>query len=165
MRRFGLPAKLVLLALSASAVAETHFCIGGNLDQLNATQVSECRAKMADMRNAVKQHGAPAGWHFVVVCDEDGWKEYTNFAGQEATNLVQAAYSTDAEMHWTFVRGSRMDAKAPGQAEVVLAAAMKNVPAQRVAPLPLASPKRSLASTEQQVAEINEPGIDERSGQ
>ena len=45
-------AGIVLLTLSASAVAQTHFCIGGDLDTLTPTQVAACKAKSADLRTA-----------------------------------------------------------------------------------------------------------------
>ncbi len=166
MRLFGLPAKLLLFCLSASAVAETHFCIGGGLDEMSATDVAACRTKMVQIRDAVKRHGAPAGWHFVIVCDESGWQDYASFAGQEHARTVNASYSTDAQMHWTFVRGSRMDTNEPAEADMVLAAALKNVPGRLAAPTPIPNPGRALAQPDLQVAEVNMPAaVDTAIGQ
>ncbi len=165
MRLFGLPAKLLFFCLSASAVAETHFCIGGELDNMSATDVAACQTKMVEMRDAVKRHGAPAGWHFVVVCDENGWQDYASLAGGQRARTVNASYTTDAQMHWTFVRGSRMDTNEPAEADMVLAAALKSVPGHHAAPAPLPNPQRVLAQPELQVAEVSMPEGDTAAGQ
>ena len=166
MRLFGLSAKLLFFCLSASAVAETHFCIGGELDQMSSTQVAACQTKMTEIRNAVKRHGAPAGWHFVVVCDESGWLDYASLAGGERARTVKASYATDAQMHWTFVRGSRMDTDEPAEAEMILAAALKSVPGTHAAPTPLANPQRIVAQPALQVADVMMPAaVDTAAGQ
>ena len=54
---------LLFLSVSSAALAQTHFCIAGDLDHLNAAQVAECKTKMTNVRDAVKRRGAPSGWH------------------------------------------------------------------------------------------------------
>ncbi len=125
------------LALSASVTAQTHFCIGGDVDHLNAAEIAACKTKVSELREAVKQHGAPADWHFVVVCDETGWQEYASFARDTPGLLTDAGYSTDPRLRWTFVRGSKLTG---GQAQAttnLLAMALDGLPGEKPAPEPM----------------------------
>lgn len=141
-RRVRLACGLLLLALSASAVAQTHICIGGDLDAMNATDVAACQAKMTNVRDAIKKQGSPAGWHFVVVCDEAGWKDYTSFSRQEAGLLSGASYSTDPRLRWTFLRGSNLDAEQPQSAARLVSAALNTLPGRQTMPQ-FAAPKNA----------------------
>ena len=158
--RIPLPLTLAALAVTLPAVAQTHFCIGGDLDHLTKTEVSACQAKMTHVREAVRRRGAPAGWHFVVVCDETGWTDLAGFTGKAASGLRQVDYSTDREMQWTFLRGSRIDADGD-EAGGVLNAALKNLPGRRVepgnGPAPMPNPRRTVSVPSLQVAEAHEP--------
>ena len=165
MSRIQLFAKLVLVCLSASALAETHFCIGGDLDNLKPTEVAACKTKMTQIREAVKRHGAPSGWHFVVVCDEAGWKDYASFVGQQKARLMNSSFSTDTEEHLTVVRGSRLDADSPQEAEMVLEAAMDVVPATEAAPRLIPNQKRSASQPQLEMAQAGPSDTDETSGQ
>ena len=140
-RRAGIPAKhlrlfvgLLFLAVSISLVAQTHFCIGGNLDTLSPASIAACQAKMSGVREAVKQRGAPAGWHFVVVCDEAGWKDLASFSAEQSGLLTGASYSTDPRLHWTFLRGSDLDAEQPQATAAVISVALRSVPTQKSTP-------------------------------
>ena len=77
--RFSLTSALVLLSFSAVAVAQTKFCIGGELDSLTPAQVSVCKAKSVSLRQEAKLTGTPENWHYVVICDEAGWNDYAAF--------------------------------------------------------------------------------------
>ncbi len=150
---------LFLLGLASSAVAQTHFCIAGDLDRLDASQVAECQAKMTSVRDAVRRRGAPSGWHFVVVCDETGWSDYANFIAPSAGPLGDAAFHTDGSLHWTFVRGSQMDANSSGAADTLLAIALKGVPNPRVAPHTLPNPRRVLREPATLMARSEPPAL------
>lgn len=151
---------LVLLMLPSAAVAQTHFCIGGDLDHMAATDVAACKTKMSNIRQAVKQHGAPSGWHFVVVCDETGWTDFASFSGvytsARKAALKSADFHTDRDLGWTFIRGSRLSSE-PAQATMVLASILKDVPAPAPGPQPLPNLKRSLPQTTLTVAETRVP--------
>ena len=142
---------LVLLSLASSALAQTHFCIAGDLDHLEATQVAACRNKMTSVRDAVKRRGAPSGWHFVVVCDETGWSDYAAFIAPGAPVLADAAFHTDRNQQWTFVRGSRMEDGSVEAADTLLAAALRGVPTPTV---PLPNPKRVLREPVLSIASV-----------
>ena len=152
------PLALPLLLLSSAALAQTHFCIAGDLDHLNATQVADCKTKMTNVREAVKRRGAPAGWHFVVVCDESGWTDYASYiaTGAPAT-LDKAAFHTDPDLHWTFVRGSRIDADRAETADTLLAAALKGVSSPKATPMP--NPERILREPTLSVASLEPPKL------
>ena len=128
-------ARLVVFALASSAVAQTTFCVAGDLDRLSPAQMTACRTKAADLRSAVRVSGAPDHWHFVVVCDETGWSDYASFAGGDKTTLMQAAENTDRNLRFTFLRGSRMEEGNTRNVASLLAAAKRDMP-QRAASLP-----------------------------
>ena len=155
--RFPRILPLLLLSVPSAAVAQTHFCIAGDLDQMSVTQVSACKAKLANVREAVKRRGAPTGWHFVVVCDESGWSDYASFVAPGAPPLAAAAFHTDRGLHWTFVRGSRMDPDSAEGADTLLAVALKGVVAPKVTPLP--NPKRVLREPTLSIASIEPPQL------
>jgi hypothetical protein len=149
--RFPLALSLLLVSLPA-ALAQTHFCVAGDLDHLNATQVADCQTKMSNVREAVKRRGAPSGWHFVVVCDESGWTNYASFVASGAHMPDEATFHTDQNLHWTFVRGSRMEADSAAGADTLLAGALKGISPKAI-PTPnsrriLREPALSIASVE-----------------
>ncbi len=133
-RHLRLSGGALFLALSASLVAQTHFCIGGDIDHLSPASVVACEAKLAGVRSAVRQIGAPADWHFVVVCDEMGWKEFTSFSHREAGLLSNASYSTDPRLHWTFLRGSQIDIEQPQTVVTAVTMALGKIPTRKSAP-------------------------------
>ncbi len=133
---------LLLLALSATAVAQTRVCIGGDVDAMNPVVIAACRSKMSGVREAIKRQGAPADWHFVVVCNEAGWKDYTSFSRQEVGLLTGASYSTDPRLGWTFLRGSDLDAEQTQTTARIVAAALNTVPGRQAMPQ-FAAPKNT----------------------
>ena len=156
--RFPRHLPLLLLSFASAALAQTHFCIAGDLDGLSATQVAECQTKLTNMREAAKRHGAPTGWHFVVVCDESGWTDYASFvAAPGAPTLEEAAFHTDRGMHWTFVRGSRMDAGSAEGADTLLTIALRGVSSPKATPMP--NPKRLLAEPALSIASAEPPQL------
>jgi hypothetical protein len=154
--RFPFALPLLLLSFSAAALAQTHFCVAGDLDHLNATQIADCKTKMANVREAVKHRGAPSGWHFVVVCDESGWTDYASFVATGGHVLDEATFHTDPELHWTFVRGSRMEADSIASADRLLAVALKGI-SPKAAPMP--NPKRVLREPTLSIASVEPPTL------
>ena len=95
--------------LSTTAVAQTRYCIGGDLQHLSQAEKASCSAKMHAVREVASALHAPQGWHFVVVCGEGGWEEYSAYSSGDSVNLADAAAQTDLEQHETFFRESRLD--------------------------------------------------------
>ena len=160
--RVRLPASLLMFAASLPLLAQTHFCIAGDLDHLTQTEVSACHTKMTEVRDAIKRRGAPSGWHFVVVCDEVGWSDYASFSGKAGAHLLQADFQTDRDEHWTFLRGSHLPDGGQAAA-VMLKAALVGVPGRQIEPgvqtepQPMPNPERTVQVPALQVAEIRVP--------
>ena len=156
--RFPRSLSLAFLGATLPAVAQTHFCIGGDLDHLSAREVSQCQAKMSHVRETVRRRGAPDGWHFVVVCDETGWGDVAAFSGQTRAALRSVDFSTDQEMHWTFLRGSRFSGGDGDSTGTVVAAALRNVPGGRIenGPVPMPNPRRTVQQPALQMADAHE---------
>lgn len=99
---------LVLASISTPAVAQSRFCIGGDLDHLTATDRAACTATLQAARSAAATMHAPDGWHFVVVCGEEGWKDYASFSSRGEAALVNASADTNLDEHTTYFREARM---------------------------------------------------------
>lgn len=95
--------------LCVSAVAQARYCIGGDLDHMTQSQKTACSAKLQAVKAAAAALHAPDDWHFVVVCGEQGWKNYVNYAADSQANLLDAVADTNLEQHETFLRGDRLD--------------------------------------------------------
>lgn len=105
----------VLLASAAilsttSALAQTRICIGGDLDHLSNAERAACSATAQAVRNEANSMHAPGDWHFVVVCGEAGWKNYTAFSSRGSAALDDAAVDTDLEQQTTYLREDRLRA-------------------------------------------------------
>lgn len=104
--RFCSPAAFLAVAasfLSVASVAQTRFCIGGDLDHLSAEDRASCSATMQSVRTAAASLHAPEGWHFVVVCGEAGWKNYASFSSRGEAVLERVA-DTDLAQQTTYFR-------------------------------------------------------------
>lgn len=107
-----------LLLASASALSSTvaiaqtglptRFCIGGDLDQLSVADRAACSATVQAVRNAATTMHAPGGWHFVVVCGQEGWKSYTAFSARGAAALEDASADTNRGEATTYFREERL---------------------------------------------------------
>lgn len=100
-------APLAAALLCASSVAQTRFCMGGDLAHLSAAEKASCSAKLQAVKTAAASFHVPDDWHFIMVCGEDSWKDYTAFAMNDT--LMTASADTHFEQHETFLRGDRFD--------------------------------------------------------
>lgn len=99
---------IAVLSAFLPAVAQTRVCMGGNLDTLTATDRRACEEQVARARVAADDMHPPADWHFVVVCGEDGWKDYMAFSSAGEKALIHASADTDTVNKTTFLHGTRM---------------------------------------------------------
>lgn len=104
----SLALSVAAILTSTTAVAQTRYCIGGDLDHLSSTERSACNATMQAVRAAATSMHAPEGWHFVVVCGEGGWKSYTAFSSRGEAALETAAADTDLTQGTTYLREDRL---------------------------------------------------------
>lgn len=99
-----------LFLLAACAFGEgARVCMGGDVQQLTAPQLQACQTLVQQVREAAAKYHTPA-WHFIVVCDENGWKDYAAFSETPAEALQNASADTNLALHTTFFRGSRLHA-------------------------------------------------------
>ena len=100
--------------LSVASVAQTRFCIGGDLDHISAADRATCSATMQAVRATAASLQAPNGWHFVVVCGEEGWKNYASFSSRgeavleriaDTDHAQQTTYFREANLHTAQVHG------------------------------------------------------------
>ena len=105
-RAFGSAALITLFSLSA--VAQTRYCIGGDLDHLSAAERASCTAAKDEVRAAATRLHAPEDWHFVVVCGEQGWRDYTAIAERSKVALEDLGADTDLQGHVTYLREARL---------------------------------------------------------
>lgn len=117
----ALPATVAMTMLCAPAVAQTRFCVGGDLDHLTTAQRQACNATLNAVRSTAATLHAPDGWHFVVVCGEDGWKQYAAFSERGEDAVQDAAADTDLEEHTTFLRESSLHGPQPHSLQRVVA--------------------------------------------
>ena len=99
---------LLATVVCLPAVAQTRFCIGGDLDSLTAQERTSCSAAKAMVKATATLLNAPDNWHFVIVCGEQGWKDYTAVAQRGEVALDDSAADTDLDQHVTYLRESRM---------------------------------------------------------
>lgn len=152
-----------LLSASPLADAQTHYCIGGDLDHLSQAEVTTCKAKMTAVREAVKRRGAPSGWHFMVVCDESGWQDVAALTGRSAAHLKTVAFDTDQALQVTFLRGSRMGDDSDNAPAAMLNAALEGVPGRYArpgidaTPAPIPNVERTRETPTLLMADVREP--------
>lgn len=123
----------LLLMASLPAVAQTHYCLGGDLDHLTPAQMTTCKAKLTQVREAVRRRGAPSGWHFLVVCDEGSWQDVAALTGKREAALREVNFQTDRAMQVTFLRGGNLSAEGD-DAGRLLNAALEGVPGRYTQP-------------------------------
>ena len=109
----SLPIALAATLLSTSAVAQTRYCIGGDLQHLSANERAACSATMNAVRNQAASLHAPSDWHFIVVCGEEGWKQYAAFSVHDEASLENASADTDRDQRTTFFREDRLHTPEP----------------------------------------------------
>ena len=121
LRNASRPLATAALLFCSAALAQTRFCIGGDLDHLSAAQKASCAAKMQTAKNVAATLQAPADWHFVVVCGENGWKDYAAYSSNQTPSLLDAAADTNLQEHETFLRETGLAADTPKAFERVVA--------------------------------------------
>jgi hypothetical protein len=108
-RSFLLAAKL---CIALPAFAQVNVCMGGNLDRMSAVEKQACENRVHQVANAAADANLPDELHLVVVCGEDGWKDYTAFSGHDQLALSKANADADRATHTIFLRGASMTSSA-----------------------------------------------------
>lgn len=112
----------MLLGFSASA-ATTEVCMGGNIEQLSSTSLRACQQEVAQVRETANAVGTP-DWHFIVICDDAGWRDYAAFSTTSASVLAHESADSNIALHTTFLRGSRLSGS---EGAKILVATMQDI--------------------------------------
>jgi hypothetical protein len=67
---------------------------------------SECREEAHIFAGSLVRYPRPASWHWVLVCDDAGWRRFLRLSGREEGAAIYA--STDLEGRTTYIRGAKL---------------------------------------------------------
>lgn len=67
---------------------------------------SECRQEAHAFALALVRYARPDSWHWVLVCDEAGWRRFLRLSGRDEGAAIYA--STDLDASTTYIRGSKL---------------------------------------------------------
>jgi len=105
----------VAFALTAIAVshcdAENRFCLGGETDHLTVAERKSCAEQMQVARTLVARYSHVDNWHFVLVCGESNWAEYSEFSRNDPKALLRVVADTTLNDRTTYLRGDMLTTK------------------------------------------------------
>ena len=66
----------------------------------------ECREEAHTFARSLVRYPRPASWHWVLICDEAGWRRFLRLSGRGEREGIDA--STDLAGRITYFRGSKL---------------------------------------------------------
>lgn len=66
----------------------------------------ECREESHALARSLVRYPRPAAWHWVLVCDEAGWRRFLRLSGRDEQAEIYA--STDLSGRTTYIRGAKL---------------------------------------------------------
>ena len=66
----------------------------------------QCREEAHTFAWSLVRYPRPAAWHWVLVCDEAGWRRFLRLSGREEQAAIYA--STDLAGRITYIRGAKL---------------------------------------------------------
>jgi hypothetical protein len=66
----------------------------------------ECVEEAGIFAGALGNYAPPRDWHWVLVCDEAGWRRFLSLSGRSGEDRIYA--STDLSARTTYLRGSKL---------------------------------------------------------
>jgi hypothetical protein len=66
----------------------------------------ECREKAHAFAWSLVRYPRPVAWHWVLVCDEAGWRRFLRLSGRDEQAEIYA--STDLSGRTTYIRGAKL---------------------------------------------------------
>jgi hypothetical protein len=66
----------------------------------------ECREEAQLFTRTLTRYPRPESWHWVVICDEAGWRRFLRLSGRDEHAAIYA--STDLRGRSTYLRGSKL---------------------------------------------------------
>lgn len=67
---------------------------------------AQCISEAKVFAQAVTRYPQPEGWHWVLICDEAGWRRFLDLSGRPGEYAIYA--STDLEGRTTYLRGDKL---------------------------------------------------------
>ena len=67
---------------------------------------SECREEAHIFAQSLIRYPRPASWHWVLICDEAGWRRFLRLSGRSEGAPIYA--STDLDGRTTYIRGTKL---------------------------------------------------------
>jgi hypothetical protein len=67
---------------------------------------ADCGAEVGIVTRALARRPGPAGWHWVVLCDEAAWRRFLVLSGRPGEDEILA--STDLDGRTTYLRGDKL---------------------------------------------------------
>jgi hypothetical protein len=65
-----------------------------------------CREQAHAFAESLVRYPRPRSWHWVLVCDEAGWRRFLRLSGREEQDDIYA--STDLETRTSYLRGAKL---------------------------------------------------------
>ena len=75
----------------------------------------DCRGEAAILARSLARFPPPGSWHWVLVCDEAGWRRFLALSGRPGRDEIVA--STDLAARTTYLRGARLTRPGSFQAQ------------------------------------------------
>ncbi len=66
----------------------------------------ECREEAHTLAECLIHYPRPISWHWVLLCDEAGWRRFLRLSGRQENEAIYA--STDLEARTTYLRGAKL---------------------------------------------------------
>lgn len=116
MKRARAIGEIVALSLGFSAAGQRQMGAAG-MDNSDVRIVSsfvavghpvprECRDEAHMFAESLVRYPRPASWHWVLLCDEAGWRRFLRLSGRQGGEAIYA--STDLEARTTYLRGAKL---------------------------------------------------------
>lgn len=67
---------------------------------------SECREEAHIFARSLVRYAQPDSWHWVLICDEAGWRRFLRLSGRDEGAAIYA--STDLSAKTTYIRGAKL---------------------------------------------------------
>ena len=74
--------------------------------QVGAPVPEQCRAESGVLARTMIRYPLPASWHWVLVCDETGWRRFLRLSGRDERAAIYA--STCLRERVTYIRGAKL---------------------------------------------------------
>jgi hypothetical protein len=81
----------------------THIKFYSTFSNVNQTP-ADCTAEAVVIAPLIAKYHGPAGWTWIIACDEEAWRRVEKHTGQDITGGRMVG-GTDRANHFTYIRG------------------------------------------------------------